>query len=155
MVVVHEMIVLFFIYAVHVVFGFMYCFEDFIPYPAIIHMMMFMGLAPQQRTGSVISFVYLILYFYLMILRYEYGWLLLHMQGSFLFPPEFYELGMLYTCPYFSEMMYIYEVEFRFPEFMYIFCKGKKLNAEMPLVKLLLQYGVDISKLLNYKYVLY
>ena len=28
---------------------------------------------------------------------------------------------MLYTCPYFSEMMYIYEVAFKFPEFMYIF----------------------------------
>lgn len=43
---------------------------------------------------------------------------------------------MLNACPYFSEMIYIYEVAFRFPEFMYIFCKGKKLNAEMPLVKL-------------------
>ena len=37
------------------------------------------------------------------------------------FPLEFYELGMPYTCPYFFEMMYIYEVAFRFPEFMYIF----------------------------------
>ena len=46
------------------------------------------------------------------------------------FPTKFYELGMLYTCLYFFEMMYIYEVAFRFPEFMYIFLvKGRKAQC--------------------------
>ena len=48
------------------------------------------------------------------------------------FPTKFYELGMLYTCLYFFEMMYIYEVAFRFPEFMYFFfffVKGRKAQC--------------------------
>ena len=46
------------------------------------------------------------------------------------FPPEFYELGMLYTCPYFFEMMYIYEVAFKFlSSCIYFFFKGRKAQC--------------------------
>ena len=46
------------------------------------------------------------------------------------FPPDFYELGMLYTCPYFSEMMYIYEVAFRFlSSCIFFFLKGRKAQC--------------------------
>ena len=62
------------------------------------------------------------------------------------FPLEFYELGMPYTCPYFSKMMYIYEVAFRFPEFMHIFfVKGRKAQCRDATSET--YYGIGLTTL--------